>query len=353
MKSHTLQVPTQFIEQFKKDIFKINKTNFEEYALQLFRFQAVHNPIYSAYLAALKINTNKIQKLAQIPFLPIDFFKYYQVLSNQATAEIVFESSGTTGSLNSKHYLLDVSFYKNVAAYIFENVYGKLTDYTFLALLPSYLERNNSSLVYMVEHFIRVSQVAQSGQASYQNVNDASNFSGFYLNHTQDLIENLKKLQEKKQKVILIGVTFALLDFAESNPMDLSDVIIMETGGMKGRRREMIREEVHQTLKEAFNVKQIQSEYGMTELLSQAYAKEDGIFESPNCMKVLLRDVNDPFEVGTHLRNGGINIIDLANVDSCAFIETKDLATMLDNEHFKVLGRYDNTEVRGCNLMIY
>ncbi len=346
MKLDTAQAVTQFIQQFKKDIFKINHTNFEEYALQLFRFQAEHNPVYKSYLSALKVNKNKVQKLAQIPFLPIDFFKSHQVLSSQATAEIVFESSGTTGTQNSKHYLLDGSFYKNVATHIFESFYGKLTDYQFLALLPSYLERNNSSLVYMVEHFISTA-IGTSAKDSSRN------FSGFYLNHTQDLMENLKKLQKEKQQVILIGVTFALLDFAESNPMDLSDVIIMETGGMKGRRREMIREEVHQTLREAFNVKQIHSEYGMTELLSQGYARQDGVFESPACMKILLRDVNDPFEVGTHLRSGGINVIDLANVDSCAFLETKDLATLVDNERFRVLGRYDHSDVRGCNLMVY
>jgi Acyl-protein synthetase, LuxE len=335
---------TQFIKKFKNDLFKIDQSNFEAAALHLFNFQAVYNPIYSTYLAALSIDKNEVKKLSEIPFLPIEFFKTHKVVSSEAATELIFESSGTTGSQNSRHYLLDAHFYKSVAKHTFEKFYGKLANYQFLALLPSYLERSNSSLVYMVADFI-----AQSREGIQK---DSTNFSGFYLSHTQDLIQNLRQLQAAGQKVILIGVTFALLDFAESNPMDLSGVIIMETGGMKGRRREMIREEVHDLLKKAFNVTQIHSEYGMTELLSQGYAKQDGIFECPAWTKVLLRDTNDPFEIGTHLKNGGINMIDLANVDSCAFIETKDLGMLIDNERFKVLGRYDNAEVRGCNLMI-
>lgn len=345
MKQENLQAyRTQFIKKFKNDLFKIDQTNFEVYALRLFNFQAVYNPIYSAYLAALSIDRNEVKKLSEIPFLPIEFFKTHKVTSSEAATELIFESSGTTGSQNSQHHLLDANFYKSVAKHTFEKFYGRLGDYQFLALLPSYLERNNSSLVYMVADFI-----AQSQKGSQT---DTANFSGFYLSHTQDLIQNLQHLRAAGQKVVLIGVTFALLDFAEDNPMDLSDVIIMETGGMKGRRREMIRDEVHELLKKAFKVQQIHSEYGMTELLSQGYAKQDGIFECAAWTKVLLRDTNDPFEVGTHLKSGGINVIDLANVDSCAFIETKDLGMLIDNERFKVLGRYDNAEVRGCNLMI-
>ncbi|SFE48662.1 LuxE/PaaK family acyltransferase [Thermoflexibacter ruber] len=334
---------TQFTKNFKNALFRITPSNFEQYALQAFYFQATYNSVYRAYLAALSIDKNQVKKLSEIPFLPIDFFKTHQVLSHHAPVETIFESSGITGMQNSKHYLLDGNFYQNVARTIFEANYGKLADYQFFALLPSYIERANSSLVYMVKSFIESSKKANE---------QGENFSGFYLKHTQEMIDCLRKLQEKKQKAILIGVTFALLDFAEHYSMDLSHVVIMETGGMKGRRKEMIREEVHQILKEAFNVKQIHSEYGMTELLSQAYAIKDGIFRCPPFMKVLLRDVNDPFEVGGHVKNGGINVIDLANIDSCAFIETKDLGTLIDHEHFKVLGRYDNADVRGCNLMI-
>lgn len=345
MQQETLQIyTTQFIKSFKNDLFKINQTNFEEFALRLFYFQAEHNLVYKSYLAALSIDKREVRKLAEIPFLPIEFFKTHKIVSSHAPTQIIFESSGTTGSRNSQHHLLDADFYKSVAKHTFEEFYGKLQDYQFLALLPSYLERTNSSLVYMVADFVAQSKAVQ--QIEYPN------FSGFYLSHTQDLIHNLRQLQAQKQKVVLIGVTFALLDFAESNPMDLSDVIIMETGGMKGRRKEMIREEVHERLKTSFNVRQIHSEYGMTELLSQGYATADGVFQCPAWVKILLRDTNDPFEVGTHLRNGGINVIDLANVDSCAFIETKDLGTLLDNERFRVLGRYDNAEVRGCNLLI-
>lgn len=333
----------QFTKNFKNALFKITPSNFEEYALQAFYFQATHNPVYRAYLSALSIDKNQIKKLSEIPFLPIDFFKTHQVLSLHAPVETIFESSGTTGTQNSKHYLLDGNFYQNVAKTIFEANYGKLTDYHFFALLPSYMERGNSSLVYMVKSFIESTKKANE---------QAENFSGFYLKHTQELVGRLGKLREKKQKAILIGVTFALLDFAEHYQVDLSHVVIMETGGMKGRRKEMIREEVHKILKEAFNVKQIHSEYGMTELLSQAYAIKDGIFRCPPFMKVFLRDVNDPFEIGEHIKHGGINVIDLANIDSCAFIETKDLGTLIDHEHFKVLGRYDNADVRGCNLMV-
>jgi phenylacetate-coenzyme A ligase PaaK-like adenylate-forming protein len=308
--------------------------------LALFRFQATHCQVYNAYLSALSIDKNQVKKLANVPFLPIEFFKTHQVLSANAPIEAVFESSGTTGSEHSKHYVSDTQFYKNVSISIFEQTYGKISDYHFFALLPSYLERNNSSLVYMVKHF-------KENAAPTDTKN-----GGFYLNHTQDLAQDLKKIQAKKQKSVLIGVTFALLDFAEQNPMDLSDVIIMETGGMKGRRRELIREEVHDLLKETFGVAHIHSEYGMTELLSQAYSKQNGIFQLPFSMKVLLRDMNDPLEVGTHLKSGGINVIDLANVDSCAFIETKDLGILIDNEHFKVLGRYDNADVRGCSQLV-
>jgi phenylacetate-coenzyme A ligase PaaK-like adenylate-forming protein len=336
----------QFITNFKKKVLTLNPFGFEEIALEAFRFQAVHNPVYSAYLSALSIDKNSIKKLSEIPFLPIDFFKTHEILSHKAKIETVFESSGTTGIQNSKHYILDVIFYQNVAKKIFEQAYSKPADYQWLALLPSYLERNNSSLVYMVKHFIDDSHK----NSIREERND--NFSGFYLNHTQELRHHLKKLQDTGQKTVLIGVTFALLDFAENNPMDLSNIIMIETGGMKGRRKEMIREEVHDILKEAFNLQQIHSEYGMTELLSQAYATQDGLFRCPASMKILLRDVNDPFEVGSHLKNGGINIIDLANIDSCCFLETKDLGVLVDSEHFKVLGRYDNADVRGCNLMV-
>lgn len=331
---------------------------FEQLALEIFRFQAAENPVYNAYLSNLQVNLSAIKRMEHIPCLPIQFFKSHSVVSGNTEVQLTFESSGTTGQQNSQHHVADLAFYELLSQITFEQFYGKITDYHILALLPSYLERTNSSLVYMVQSFI---------YRSY------SSDSGFYLQNTDELIEKLQKLLTKpndQRKILLIGVTFALLDLAESKHdlsflKDYTDrIIIMETGGMKGRRREMIREEVHKQLTEAFGVKSIHSEYGMTELLSQGYSKGDGIFQLPPILKIFLREVNDPFtylpsfsigkkESNERSQNGGINVIDLANIDSCCFIETQDLGSFsADYQSFRIIGRFDNSDVRGCNLMV-
>ncbi len=348
-----------FIEEFKSTFFEINDNNFEQKALALFNFQAKNNIIYADFLEKIKVNPQNIKVLEDIPFLPIDFFKDFKVVSEEISAKttpnpsfkggellpllpkeglgVVFESSGTTGQITSKHYVKDTDFYKKVSENIFENIYENLEEWHILALLPSYLERGNSSLVFMVEDFIQKS---------------GSKYAGFYLDNVAELSQKIQLLRQKNEKILLIGVTFALLDFAENHPQDLSDVIIMETGGMKGRRKELIRQDAHEILCNAFNVKQIHSEYGMTELLSQAYSQKNGIFELPFSMKFLLRDTTDPFSGSFSRTSGALNIIDLANISSCAFLETKDLAKKISPNTYEILGRLDNTDVRGCNLMV-
>lgn len=306
--------------------------------MELFRFQASANPIYQKYLNYLKISPGQVSSVGQIPFLPIEFFKNHAVTCINRPPQVLFESSGTTGQTRSRHYVHDTQFYQNVARRIFESTYGPLTDCHVLALLPSYLERSGSSLVYMVEHFIR-----ESGSPE----------SGFFLHDTEKLVDTVERLRKGEKKVFLIGVTFALLDLAERHGnRDWSNVIVMETGGMKGRREELLREEVHEILKQAFHLPAVHSEYGMTELLSQAYSTGDGIFRMPETMRICICDINDPFRLDNRLRSGGINIIDLANVDSCAFIETKDIGSVLPDGTFRVLGRFDNSDVRGCNLLV-
>ncbi len=330
--------------------------DFEELALEIFRFQAATNYTYKEYLDFLKVNPAKINRLEKIPFLPIQFFKHHKIVSDAAPTQIVFESSGTTGDTTSKHLVSDLPFYEYISQRIFEQFYGPLSEFHILALLPSYLERNNSSLVYMVQSFI------------YRTY---SRESGFYLKNTTELVQQLRQLsnQNSKRKVLLIGVTFALLDLAESGEdlsfmLNLKDrLIVMETGGMKGRRKELLREEVHEILTSAFGIEKIHSEYGMTELLSQGYSKGDGIFELPQTMRVLLREINDPFKIIStvnytnrserELIRGGINVVDLANIDSCCFIETQDLgAYNTGNQSFSIIGRFDNSDIRGCNLMV-
>jgi hypothetical protein len=337
-----------FIATFKKSLQTLNQQDFTALALDLFRFQATNNATYHLYIKYLGINPAKITKLTEIPFMPIEFFKTHKILThetsqysqiNYSTPTMVFESSKTTGQIASCHHVLDTDFYLQNAERIFNSFYGDLSDYHLLALLPSYLERQTSSLVYMVQGFM----------------NKTSSFSGFYLDNFEELAIKLQQLQATKQKILLIGVTFALLDFAEQFPIKLPHAIIMETGGMKGRRAELLREEVHQILTSAFACDAIHSEYGMTELLSQGYSKGQGIFELPPTMRVFIRNITDPFEINGNFRDGGINIIDLANVESCAFIETKDIGCFANDEKttFKVLGRYDNSEVRGCNLLVF
>lgn len=324
------------LEQLQKEILSLQPENFEELTFKVFWYQYQHNALYKHLVDYWTKNPLKISKITQIPCLPIEFFKYHQVTSTSKPVQRVFESSGTTQSQKSKHHIVDTSFYTQNAIQIFEQQYGKLTDFHILALLPSYLEQGASSLVFMIEQFVKAS---------------LSTESGFYLYNHQELKRKLEFLQEKNdRKILLIGVTYALLDFALSNTIDLKNVIVMETGGMKGRRKEMIREEVHQILQQQFNVKQIHSEYGMTELLSQAYSQGQGIFEMPAPMRVYLRENNDPFTTTPH--RGLLNIIDLANIASCSFIATQDIGELVSPKLFKVLGRADNSDQRGCNLMI-
>jgi phenylacetate-coenzyme A ligase PaaK-like adenylate-forming protein len=328
-----------YFKSFKEEILYSNKISFEEKALRLFYFQAEHNPIYKAYNQARGVNVNEVNELEKIPFLPIQFFKNKQVFSgNELEYEGYFSSSGTTGMVTSKHYFWSMEFYLQHALKLFEETYSDISDFHILALLPSYLERKGSSLVSMADYFIRKS---------------SSSFSGFFLYNHQELVEKLNQLQHDSRKVLLLGVTFALLDLAESGlPFPkMSNLTVMETGGMKGRRKEMIREEVHNKLKKAFHQESIHSEYGMTELMSQAYSKGDGKYNLPDTMCVILRDIHDPYAQASK-KQGGLNLIDLANFHSCAFIETQDLGKWNDDGSLEILGRIDNSELRGCNLMV-
>ena len=325
-------------ETYKNQLQNLRADLFEEQALALFRYQAQHNPVYREYLGYLRVNAQAIDSLYRIPFLPISFFKSHQVKTGEFQARVVYQSSGTTQQSRSKHYLPDDAFYKNHARRIFESFYGPLTDHVFLALLPSYLEQGQSSLVAMVDYFM-----SQSGQQQ----------PGFYLHDHQALLAHLAQARESGKKVVLFGVTYALLDLAEEVPPgSLREVIVIETGGMKGRRREMVRQELHASLQEAYGVSSIHSEYGMTELLSQAYSRGEGLFQAPVWLKVLLRDPNDPLTLIPGSRTGGINLIDLANIDSCAFLETQDLGRLHPQGLFEVLGRFDNSDIRGCNLLV-
>ena len=306
-------------------------------ALKVFNFQYQNNQIYQNFCNLLKINPNKVIDVKAIPFLPIEFFKTQKVICGDEESEITFLSSGTTGQNQSKHFVKDVSVYVESFTKGFEQFYGKIEEYCFLALLPSYMEREGSSLIYMTEYLVKHSKHP---------------LSGFYLNNYNDLIATIKQLKQQNQKTILIGVSFALLDLAEQHQIDLSNVIIMETGGMKGRRKEMTRTELHAIYKERFNVNQIHSEYGMTELLSQAYSKGIGLFETPSWIKILIREPNDPLHLLGANITGGVNVIDLANYNSCSFIATQDLGKIYDNNTFEILGRFDNSDLRGCNLLI-
>ena len=314
----------------------INESNFETHALAVFQKQSANNSIYQAYLNHLGVSCSSIQKLEKVPFMPISFFKNHTIKTNEWYVEKVFESSGTTGVATSKHLIKDVDFYHTHSQRLFEEKFGLLNDSHILALLPSYLERDNSSLVSMVQHFI-----TESGSA----------YSGFYLQNLEELAKTLTELKEGAKKVVLFGVTFALLDLAEQYDLDLSHVTLIETGGMKGRREEVTREELYEVLRNKLNVQHIYSEYGMTELLSQAYGK-NAMFDMPNSMKVMIREVSDPFSIALTGKTGGVNVIDLANVNTCSFIETQDLGRINANGTFEVLGRFDNSELRGCNLLV-
>lgn len=320
------------------DPFKIrDKADFKEISLKIFKFQATNNLVYKEFIEHLNISIDAVKNIEEIPFLPIQFFKSHEIISSSKVVEQIFLSSGTTGMSQSKHFVTDISIYEKSYNEAFKYFYGSIEDYTILALLPAYLERKGSSLIYMVDDLIKKSKKIKSG---------------FYLNNLEELSKNLIELDRKGEKTLLIGVSFALLDLVESQHFQLRNTTIMETGGMKGRRKELIREELHQILSNGFEVNKIHSEYGMTELLSQAYSKGNGVFECPPWMKILTRDTEDPLTILPEGKSGGMNIIDLANVNSCSFIATQDLGKTYPNGTFEVLGRFDNSDIRGCNLLI-
>ncbi len=322
----------------KHKIFNIqSEEEFVQTALEVFHFQATDNSVYAKYIALLNIDVNSVDSLEKIPFLPIEFFKSHKVVSTDEEAKAVFTSSGTSGNLTSRHYVPDLGIYEDSFTKGFEAFYGSINDYCILALLPSYLEREGSSLIYMMEKLIK-----DSGHPK----------SGFYLNNHEELIANIEELKGQNKKVLLLGVSFALLELAENHQLDLGDVIVMETGGMKGRRKELTREELHSIFTSRLGVKKVHSEYGMTELLSQGYSKGDSLFETPAWMKIMIRDAYDPFSYEKTGRSGGVNVIDLANLNSCSFIETQDLGKIHPDGKFEILGRFDNSDIRGCNLLV-
>lgn len=324
------------ISKFEDKVFLTEPTDFQSMALELYRFQYLHNPVYHQYVNALPSVGSAVRSILDIPFMPIQFFKSHQVQTTAFEPSLVFESSGTTQSVNSRHFVKDPGLYRSSFMKAFELFYGPVKDWCIIGLLPSYLERQHSSLVVMVDELVR-----QSGHSK----------SGFYLYDHLQLQQVLQQLEQQQQPTLLIGVTFALLDFAEHFPMPLRFTRIMETGGMKGRREEMTRQEVHAILCNAFGLKAIESEYGMTELLSQAYSHGEGIFRCPPWMKVLVRQEDDPFDV-RESGTGIVNIIDLANIYSCAFIATEDVGAVDVQGHFEVQGRLDNSDIRGCSLMV-
>ncbi|MFN8436726.1 MAG: acyl transferase [Cytophagales bacterium] len=320
----------------KERVLSVNDAEFEALAIDIFRFQYTNNSIYQQFVDALKVNVSKVESIIQIPFLPIEFYKTHKVVSNTSLPiQKIYESSGTTGSVVSKNYVVDENFYFKVSKSIFEAQFGDLNQYIILALLPNYLERGNSSLVAMVNYFMNFSAPESS----------------FYLSDFEKLNHFIQNKPSDK-KLLLWGVTYALLDFVDLYSPDLLDVMLIETGGMKGRKKEMIRAEVYEYLNEKSGASFIGSEYGMTELFSQAYSSQNGIFTQPNTLKVVIREANDPFNFLEIGRRGGINIIDLANIDTCSFIATQDLGLKLSENTFEVLGRFDTSDVRGCNLMV-
>jgi phenylacetate-coenzyme A ligase PaaK-like adenylate-forming protein len=320
------------------EIFNVkNSDRFNDQAIKIFKYQAENNPVYKKYLFHLGTEISSIKTIKEIPFLPIEFFKTHNVITGSNKIVNTFYSSGTTGMKRSSHFITDISIYERSFLTGFENEYGKIDDLCILALLPTYLDNESSSLVYMVNKLI-----SESGHSD----------SGFYLDNIEELAIKLKTLSHTNTKTILIGVSYALIDLAEKFPMNLSKTIIMETGGMKGKRKELTKAELHEFLASKFGVESIHSEYGMTELLSQAYSSGQGKFHSPPWMKILIRDTYDPFCYLEKEKSGGINIIDLANINSCSFIETSDLGKVHLNESFEVLGRFDNSDIRGCNLLV-
>ena len=322
--------------KIREKLREFDGRNFDELAMDIFHWQAAHNPVYSRYLALLGLNSGDIGSPDEIPFLPVSAFRTHRVVSGKRKTECIFESSSTGAGIPGKHHVSDLSLYKTSVLRTFKKFYGDPERYQIFPLLPSYLERGNASLVYMVKILM------DAGKQKELN---------FYLHNYGQLAEDLQKQQSSERKILIIGVTFALLRFAKEFPMELSDAIVMETGGMKGRGRELTREEVHERLKSAFALKSVHSEYGMTEMLSQAYSAGEGLFEPAPTMKVSIRDMQDPFELKSAGQTGVIRMIDLANLYSCSFLETADLGKLHPDGHFEVLGRMDHSEVRGCNLM--
>ncbi|GAA0872492.1 acyltransferase [Gangjinia marincola] len=308
---------------------------FEELALRVFQFQYKLNQVYRRYCQLINTKPDAVGHLHEIPFLPIEFFKTHHVSTGQ-NASHIFTSSGTTTMIPSKHYITDIRLYEQSYVHAFKQFYGDPDQYTILALLPSYLERTGSSLIHMVNDLIMQSNDEQSG---------------FFLDQKEELVKRIRQAEKNKRSTLLIGVSFALLDIAEEYSLNLKHTTIMETGGMKGRRKELIRAELHDHLKKGFGVEEIHSEYGMTELLSQAYSTGDGIFRASETMKILIRDPEDPFSYQPLGKTGGINVIDLANLYSCSFIATQDLGKSYPDESFEVHGRFDQSDIRGCNLM--
>ena len=321
---------------FLSQIFESNIIHFDELAIQLFKHQYSHNIVYQNYCNYLQVTPNTIKVANDIPFLPVQFFKTHEVKTGAFNAEVIFTSSTTTGTTPSKHFVKQHAIYEQSFLKAFHLFYGSPKQYAILALLPSYLERDGSSLIVMADKLIKESNKVESG---------------FYLHNLEELEQAIISLKQQQTPILLLGVTFALLDFAEQFPLDLSDCIIMETGGMKGRRKEMIRSEVHEILTQNLKTAKIHSEYGMTELLSQAYSKGDGIYSCPPWMKIVLTNPNDPLETLTLNKTGLINIIDFANIHSCAFIQTSDIGKTNEDGTFEVLGRMDQSDVRGCSLM--
>ena len=319
-----------------ESVFNISsEKEFIKTALKVFRFQFDNNLIYQTFCNYLNKNKENVKEINQIPFLPITFFKSHKITSTDFNPEAIFTSSGTTSTINSKHFVKDLNIYERSFTNAFSQFYGNVQDYCILALLPSYLEREGSSLVYMTKCLIE--------KSNHKN-------SGFYLHNLDELSDILKELDQDGENILLIGVTYALLNLAEKYKLSLKNTIIMETGGMKGMRKELVREELHNILQKAFGVSHIHSEYGMTELLSQAYSLGEGKFQCPHWMKILVRDTEDALQIIPNGKTGGINVIDLANIYSCSFIATQDLGKNHD-DYFEVLGRFDTADIRGCNLL--
>ncbi|WP_444850887.1 LuxE/PaaK family acyltransferase [Myroides albus] len=321
-----------------EDIIQIQtKKDFHKVTMKVYRFQYENNPVYKQFCDLLQRTPQEVKTVIDIPFLPIEFFKSKDVLSSTSPIQTTFTSSGTTGMVTSKHHVTDLAFYEDSFRQAFSYFYGNIEDYVVLALLPSYLEREGSSLIYMADDFIKSSIHPESG---------------FYLHNYKELADTLTTLDKEGKNILLIGVTYALLDLIELQSFQLNNTIIMETGGMKGKRKEMIREELHALLCKGFGVNKIHSEYGMTELLSQGYSLGDGIFQCPPWMDILTRDPEDALSYVENGKTGGVNVIDLANINSCSFIATQDLGKKYTDGTFEILGRFDNSDIRGCNLMV-